>query len=69
MLLGGPMPSRAVFRLCTMNALASTYGFTLDTPICDFSEEVREALLYGTKGEPLDIQVNTLFRRFDEPAL
>ncbi|MBS5149405.1 MAG: excinuclease ABC subunit UvrA [Butyricicoccus pullicaecorum] len=39
------------------DALGLRYGFTLDTPICDFSEEAREALLYGTKGEPLDIQV------------
>ena len=39
------------------DALGARYGFTLDTPICDFSEEAREALLYGTKGEPLDIQV------------
>ncbi|MBS5145455.1 MAG: excinuclease ABC subunit UvrA [Butyricicoccus pullicaecorum] len=39
------------------DALGVRYGFTLDTPICDFSEEAREALLYGTKGEPLDIQV------------
>lgn len=39
------------------DALGARYGFTLNTPICDFSEEAREALLYGTKGEPLDIQV------------
>ena len=37
------------------NALAKKYGFTLDTPVCDFPEGVKDILLYGTKGEPLDL--------------
>ena len=56
MRLAGQTQSREVFRECTMMHW-DWVGFTLDTPICDFSEEAREALLYGTKGEPLDIQV------------
>ncbi|MDD6033247.1 MAG: excinuclease ABC subunit UvrA [Oscillospiraceae bacterium] len=32
-------------------ALASHYGFTLDTPVKDLTEEQLSALLYGTKGE------------------
>ncbi len=37
------------------NALAEKYGFTLDTPICDLPDGVKEILLYGTKGEALDL--------------
>ena len=33
-------------------ALGEKYGFTLDTPICEYSEEALHALLYGTT-EPL----------------
>lgn len=31
--------------------LADEYGFTLDTPIKELSQEARDALLYGTKGK------------------
>lgn len=34
-------------------ALAEKYGFTLNTPICEISEEGRNAILYGTNGEEL----------------
>ncbi len=37
------------------NALAEKYGFTLDTPVCDLPKGVKDILLYGTKGEPLDL--------------
>ena len=36
-------------------ALGERYGFTLDTPIADFSPEALDALLYGTRGEKLQI--------------
>ena len=36
-------------------ALAEKYHFSLDTPICDLSEEVVDILLYGTRGEKLDL--------------
>ncbi len=36
-------------------ALAKRYGFTLDTPIKDLSKEAMDALLYGTKGERLEM--------------
>ena len=39
------------------DALGTRFGFTLDTPIYDFSEEALDALLYGTKGEPLELKV------------
>ena len=29
-------------------AVGEDYGFTLDTPVCDFSEEALDALMYGT---------------------
>ena len=36
-------------------ALGEKYGFTLDTPLRDFSSEALDALLYGTKGERLKL--------------
>ena len=36
-------------------ALGKRYGFTLDTPLRDFSVEARNALLYGTNGEKLEL--------------
>ena len=36
-------------------ALGERYGFTLDTPVSDFSDEALDALLYGTKGEKLQL--------------
>ena len=39
------------------DALGKRFGFTLDTPLADFSEEAMDALLYGTKGEPLELSV------------
>ena len=37
------------------NALAAKYGFTLDTPISELPAEVKDILLYGSKGEKLDL--------------
>lgn len=36
--------------------LGQKYGFTLDTPIKDMSEDAVNAILYGTKGQKLDMQ-------------
>jgi len=38
-----------------MQALGEAYGFTMDMPFSDFSEEAKEAVLYGTKGKKLNI--------------
>ncbi|MBE7039957.1 MAG: excinuclease ABC subunit UvrA [Ruminococcaceae bacterium] len=37
------------------HALSEKYGFSLDTPIGKLSSEVKNVLLYGTKGEKLDL--------------
>ena len=37
------------------NALAEKYGFTLDTPISELPDGVKDILLYGSKGEKLDL--------------
>ena len=37
------------------NALAKKYDFKLSTPIRELSDEARQALLYGTKGENLEL--------------
>ncbi len=36
-------------------AIAKKYGFSLDTPLCELSDEVIDVLLYGTRGEKLDL--------------
>ncbi len=36
-------------------AMGDKYGFTMDTPIADFSEEAMQAILYGTGKEKLTI--------------
>ena len=37
------------------NALAEKYGFTLDTPISELPDGMKGILLYGSKGEKLDL--------------
>lgn len=39
--------------------LGKMYGFTLDTPIEEFSKAAIEALLYGTKGKKLELERET----------
>ena len=41
----------------TAYALSQKYGFDLDTPWRELSDEARDVILYGTRGEPLDLQV------------
>ena len=38
-----------------LSALSAHYGFSLDTPVCDLPDEIVDILLYGTKGEKIDI--------------
>ena len=39
-----------------MKALAKQYDFSLDTPIADLPDEIVDILLYGTKGEKIEIE-------------
>ena len=39
-----------------MKALAEHYGFSLDTPVEDLSEEVLDAILYGTRGKKIRVE-------------
>lgn len=41
--------------------LADKYGFTLDTPICELSDEALNAILYGTDGEKMKLKRLTSF--------
>ncbi len=43
------------------SALGAKYGFNLDTPLNEFSQEAFDALLYGTKGEKLKLERTTSF--------
>lgn len=43
-------------------ALGKEYGFTLDTPICDFSKEAYNALLYGTANKKLELTYSSASR-------
>lgn len=51
--------------------LGEHYGFTLDTPFKDYSDEAKEALLYGTKGKklkfsrPREFRSETLITEFE----
>lgn len=40
------------------DALGKKHGFTMETPVKDFSDEALDALLYGTKGEKLTLSVS-----------
>ncbi|MDD6012085.1 MAG: excinuclease ABC subunit UvrA [Oscillospiraceae bacterium] len=42
-------------------ALGKKYGFTMDTPIEDFSYEAYDALLYGTRGEKMEMERKTSY--------
>lgn len=44
------------FAVMYYEALGEKYGFTLDTPVEDFSDEALDALLYGTKGEKMKME-------------
>lgn len=39
------------------DALGKRFGFTVNTPLCELSDEAMDALLYGTRGEPLKLSV------------
>ena len=41
----------------TLYSLSEEYGFSLDTPWRELSEEARQAVLYGTGGEPLQLRI------------
>ena len=43
------------------DALGKKYGFTLDTPIEEFSHEAFNALLYGTNGEKMKMERTTSY--------
>ena len=39
-----------------LKAMGKKYGFTLDTPVGQLKEDARQAILYGTDGEKLEIE-------------
>ncbi len=41
----------------TLYSLSEEYGFSLDAPWQDLSAEARQAVLYGTGGEPLQLRI------------
>ncbi|MBE7011692.1 MAG: excinuclease ABC subunit UvrA [Ruminococcaceae bacterium] len=43
--------------------LGKRYNFTLDTPVCEMSKEAVDALLYGTKGEKLKLNVDRRYTK------
>ncbi len=43
--------------------MAKKYGFTLDTPIEDFSKEAYNALMYGTNGEKIKLTVDRRYTK------
>ncbi len=45
----------------TYKALGKRFGFTLDTPVKDMSEEAVNAILYGTGNERIEMQRESMF--------
>ena len=43
------------------DALSEKYGFSLDVPFKDLSDEVKDIIFYGTKGEKVTLKRNTDF--------
>ncbi len=43
------------FANCLLVALAEKYGFDLDTPFNKYPKKIRDILLYGTKGERVEV--------------
>ncbi len=50
-------------------ALSEKYGFSLDTPLEELSPDIIDILLYGTKGEPLQLQREGKYfkRSYEQP--
>ncbi|MBO5136508.1 MAG: excinuclease ABC subunit UvrA [Clostridia bacterium] len=46
--------------------LAKHFGFSLDTPIKDLSEEVKNIILYGTQGEKVHLTYETRFSKGEQ---
>ena len=44
-----------------LNGLAKHYKFSLDTPIADLPDEIIDILLYGTKGEKIELDRSTAY--------
>lgn len=42
-----------------LHAVARKYGFSLDTPFKDLSDEAKDIILYGTKGEDIEMEWNS----------
>ncbi len=47
--------SKDSYRGAILYSLSQKYGFSLDTPYNMLSDRVRDILMYGTKGEPVEI--------------
>lgn len=47
--------SEGSFTHCILSALAKEYGFSLDTPYQDLSEEARKIILHGTDGKSVKV--------------
>ena len=43
------------FTYALLSALSREYGFSMDTPFCELSEEARNVILYGTKGRKVTV--------------
>ena len=41
----------------TLYSMSQKYGFDIDAPWQDLSDEARDLILYGTRGEPLQLQI------------
>lgn len=49
------LPSGDTMTGSLFNALSEKYGFSLDTPYKELPDNIKDILLYGTKGEKIDV--------------
>ncbi len=56
---GWNLSTGSAFSAMILGTVAERYGFSLDTPYEDLSEEAKDVILYGTKGEKLRFVYDT----------
>jgi excinuclease ABC subunit A len=43
------------FTNAVLTALSAEYGFSLDTPFCEYSQDIKDLLLYGKNSRPVNV--------------
>ena len=49
------VPDQKSFSRCLFDALATEYGFSLDTPYCELPEHIQDIIMHGTGGKEVKV--------------